>query len=99
MDISTTDSDGARIIHISGRLDTLTAPEFEEPLRRAIEEYPAVVLDCGQLDYVSSAGLRVLLAGQKAATASGHSLALSGVSDAVREVFDMTGFSDILNID
>ncbi|MDR3137005.1 MAG: STAS domain-containing protein [Coriobacteriales bacterium] len=99
MDISATDRDGAHIIHISGRLDTLTAPELEEPLRQAIEKYPAVVLDCERLDYVSSAGLRVLLTGQKTAIASGHSFALSGVSDAVHEVFDMTGFSDILQID
>jgi anti-anti-sigma factor len=98
MDISTTDSDGIYTLHISGRLDTLTAPAFEEPFAQALREHPTVVLDCAQLDYISSAGLRVLLAGQKLAAAAEHSLILSSVSDEVREVFDMTGFSNILTI-
>jgi anti-anti-sigma factor len=98
MDISVTESDGTQTLHVSGRLDTLTAPELEEPLRRVIEENPTVVVDCAQLDYISSAGLRVLLTGQKVANASGHSLAFSNVSDGVREIFEMTGFSDILTI-
>jgi anti-sigma B factor antagonist len=98
MDILITDSDGTRTLQVSGRLDTLTAPELEGPLKQAVEKYSEVVMDCAQLDYVSSAGVRVLLIGQKAADASGHSLALSNVSGDVREVFEMTGFSDILTI-
>jgi anti-anti-sigma factor len=83
---------------LSGRLDTLTAPRLEGPLLEALAANNSVVLDCAALEYVSSAGLRVLLAGQKAADAAGHNFELTAVSEDVLDVFDLTGFSDILTI-
>ncbi|MDR1089418.1 MAG: STAS domain-containing protein [Coriobacteriales bacterium] len=99
MEILSSDNDDTRTIRLSGRLDTLTAPELEGPLVEACESWQITVVDCEKLDYVSSAGLRVLLAGQKVASAKNHALRLINVSDGVREVFDITGFSRILSIE
>jgi anti-anti-sigma factor len=98
MDISATESEDAYTLHVSGRMDTLTALEVEEPLMRAIKEHPAVVFDCEQLDYIGSFGLRVLFAGQRTALGLNHSLVLSGVTGKVREIFDITGSSNFLTI-
>ena len=85
-------------LKIEGRLDTTTAPSLE----RVINELPADVtelkLDMNQLAYVSSAGLRVLLSAQKKMNKIG-SMKLTGVCEEVMEVFEMTGFSDILDIE
>jgi anti-sigma B factor antagonist len=98
VEIKINDTGDTRTVELSGRLDTLTAPEFEEPLRQACEQWQNIIIDCASLDYVSSAGLRVLLAGQKVADKYEHALALINVSADVREVFDITGFSRILDI-
>jgi anti-sigma B factor antagonist len=98
VEIRTSDTGDTRTIELLGRLDTLTAPEFEEPLSQACKQWQKTVINCAALDYVSSAGLRVLLAGQKLADQYEHSLALTNVSTDVREVFDITGFSRILTI-
>jgi anti-sigma B factor antagonist len=92
------DTGDTRSIRLVGRLDTLTSPKLEGPLKESCEQWQNIVVDCEKLDYVSSAGLRVLLTGQKAASGSEHSLTLINVSDGVREVFDITGFSRILSI-
>ncbi|MDR1422708.1 MAG: STAS domain-containing protein [Coriobacteriales bacterium] len=99
MEIRTHDSGNTRTLVLIGRLDALTSSDLEEPLRESCEQWGSTVIDCAQLDYVSSAGLRVLLTGQKAASKHEHKLTLTHVSDDVREVFDITGFSRILNID
>ena len=98
MTIERTQRDGATILTLSGRLDTITAPQLQEVLIPALEGGAKVVLDFAGLAYVSSAGLRVLLLGQKAATARGAAMALTGVSAEIMEVFDMTGFTDMLTI-
>jgi anti-sigma B factor antagonist len=99
VEITISDSGETRSIKLVGRLDTLTSPELEGPLKDSCEQWQNTVVDCEKLDYVSSAGLRVLLTGQKAAGNSKHSLILINVSDNVREVFDITGFSRILSIE
>ena len=85
-------------IALEGRLDTTTAPELEKELKAVIESADALVLDFGDLDYISSAGLRVLLSAHKAMSRKGG-MKVVNVNELVREVFDVTGFSDILTIE
>ena len=89
--------DGSKLtIAIEGRLDTSTAPKFQEEFVGAIGSADEIVLDFAGLAYVSSAGLRVLLMGQKAAKAKGAEMCVCNVSEEIMEVLDMTGFSDML---
>lgn len=84
-------------VALKGRLDTVTAPE----LQSALDQNAAateLVFDFSALDYISSAGLRVLLSANKKCMAAGGSLTITGANAVVKDVFDMTGFSDILNI-
>ena len=81
-----------------GRLDTTTAPEFEKAIRDGLEGTEELVLDLKNLEYISSAGLRVLLSSEKAMAGKG-SMKVRNVCAAVMEIFDITGFSDILTIE
>ena len=83
---------------VSGRLDTQTAPELENVLDDSIAGLKDLTFDMTNLEYVSSAGLRVILKAQKAMNAQG-SMKLTGVNDNIMEVFDITGFLDILTIE
>ena len=83
---------------VSGRLDTQTAPELENELDSILSGLKELVFDMTNLEYVSSAGLRVILKAQKAMNAQG-SMKLTGVNDSIMEVFDITGFLDILTIE
>lgn len=83
---------------LTGRLDTVTAPELEKALTELLPRADSLVLDMGSLEYISSAGLRVILKAYKALAAKGG-LKLTGVQEAVREVFDITGFSDFLDME
>ena len=83
---------------VSGRLDTQTAPELENELDSIISGIKELTFDMTNLEYVSSAGLRVILKAQKAMNAQG-SMKLTGVNDSIMEVFDITGFLDILTIE
>ena len=83
---------------LEGRLDTITAPELEAELKSALEGVTVLKLDLEKLEYISSAGLRVLLAAQKTMNKQG-SMVLSHVSDVVMEIFEVTGFSEILTIE
>ena len=83
---------------VSGRLDTQTAPELENELDAVISGLKELTFDMTNLEYVSSAGLRVILKAQKAMNAQG-SMKLTGVNDSIMEVFDITGFLDILTIE
>ena len=98
MTIDKTQENGKLILALHGRLDTITSPRLQEALIPALDEAKEVLLDFSNVAYISSAGLRVLLVGQKTANAKGASLSVSGVSEEVMEVLDMTGFSDILTI-
>ncbi len=82
---------------IAGRLDTSTAPELENELRD-LSGVKELVLDFAGLEYVSSAGLRVLLASQKTMNAQGK-MTIKNVNDTIMEVFEITGFADILTIE
>ena len=81
-----------------GRLDTTTAPQLEAVIDDCIAGIEEFVLDCSELEYVSSAGLRVILKTQKQMNMQGN-MKLIHVNDSIMEVFDITGFSDILTIE
>ena len=85
-------------IVIAGRLDTQTAPELEKELDTVFSGVQELIFDMTGLEYVSSAGLRVILKAQKIMNAQG-SMKLIGVNDSIMEVFDITGFLDILTIE
>ena len=89
--------DGATLtVNPEGRLDTVTAPEFESFLNEHIVGIDKLIINCEKLAYVSSAGLRVLLSMQKKL---GASMKLTNVCELVMEVFEMTGFAEILSIE
>lgn len=83
---------------LEGRLDTMTAPELEAELNKSLDGTDSLTLDFSKLEYISSAGLRVLLSAHKAMTPKGG-MKLTNVNDVVQEVFEVTGFSDILTIE
>lgn len=85
-------------IEIVGRLDTITAPVLEKTIDENIATVQMLILDLKGLEYISSAGLRVLLAAQKKMQKKG-SMVLTGVCEEVMEIFEMTGFADILTIE
>ena len=95
MNIQKTLSGAALTVALEGRLDTTTAQKLEEELRDGITR---LVFDVEKLEYISSAGLRVLLAMQKLMNQQGE-MVLQNVNEAVMEVFEVTGFSDILRIE
>ena len=83
---------------VKGRLETITAPELEAVVKNELGGVTELVLDFAELEYVSSAGLRVLLTAQKTMKAQG-AMKIVHVNEVVNEVFDITGFSDILTIE
>ena len=88
----------AATLIVSGRLDTQTAPELEKELDAVLPGLQDLTFDMTSLEYVTSAGLRVILKAQKVMNTQG-SMKLIGVNDSVMEVFDITGFLDILTIE
>ena len=85
-------------IALEGRLDTMTAPELEAALKESLDEAESLVLDFSKLEYISSAGLRVLLSAHKTMSGKGG-MKVTHVNEIVREVFEVTGFADILTIE
>lgn len=85
-------------IELIGRLDTTTAPDLDNELKDSLEGVTKIVFDFTKLEYISSAGLRVLLAAQKVMNKQGEMI-LTNVNDDVKEVFEITGFVDILTIE
>lgn len=98
MTITKTLEEGKLTVKVEGRLDTTTAPELEEELKCAIDEANELVFDLEGLEYLSSAGLRILLASQKKMTEKGG-MKVTNVNDVIMEIFEITGFSDILTIE
>ena len=86
------------VLMFSGRLDTNTAPVLEKTIREDIRENATLVLDMKELEYISSAGLRVLLSAQKRMQRNG-AMKLIHVCEIVKEVLELTGFADILDIE
>ena len=84
-------------VALEGRLDTTTAPELEAALKESLDGVAALTIDLEKLEYISSAGLRVLLSAQKIMNRQGE-MKLVKVNEAIMEIFEVTGFSDILTI-
>ena len=97
MIIKTEKTESKMIVQVAGRLDTTTAPEFEQKVKENIEGVTELDIDFTDLEYISSAGLRVLLSAQKIMNEQGD-MVITGANETVKEIFDITGFSDILNI-
>ena len=97
MNINIEKENGVTVIKIEGRLDTTTAPELENAINAEGDALKSLVLDFKGVDYISSAGLRVLLTAQKKMNAQGY-MELINVGETVMDVFEMTGFADILVI-
>ena len=85
-------------IALEGRLDTMTAPELETELKQSMDGVDSLILDFSKLDYISSAGLRVLLSAHKVMSAK-NGMKIKNVNEIVQEVFEVTGFADILTIE
>ena len=92
-------NEGAKLtLALEGRLDTTTAPQLEAEVKSALTNVTELVLDFSQLEYLSSAGLRVILAAQKIMNKQGK-MVIRHVNETIQEVFEVTGFSDILTIE
>ena len=98
MNIQKTVTGTTLTVNLEGRLDTTTAPQLEGELRSSIDGLTGLVIDLEKLDYISSAGLRVLLAMQKIMNRQGE-MRIRNANETVMEVFEVTGFSDILTIE
>lgn len=85
-------------VALDGRLDTVSAPEFEAVVRNELAGVESLILEFKKLQYTSSAGLRVILLAQKAMNKQGQ-MTLKNVADSVMEVFEMTGLADLLTIE
>ena len=91
--------DGTNLeIALEGRLDTMTAPELEKELNASLDAAETLTLDFANLDYISSAGLRVLLSAHKVMSTKGG-MKVTHANEIVKEVFEVTGFADILTIE
>lgn len=98
MDITKKQEENKLTIALDGRLDTVTAPQLEGELRTAVNGISELVFDLSKLEYVSSAGLRVLLSAQKVMNRQG-SMTVCHVKPEIMEIFEVTGFVDLLNIE
>ncbi len=97
MNIKIEKVDNSTVFKLDGRLDTVTAPELENAINNEGEALENLVLDFGGINYISSAGLRVLLGAQKKMNVQG-SMELINVSEDVMDILEMTGFADVLVI-
>ncbi len=98
MNIAKNQNGSTLTIGLEGRLDTTTSPQLENELRTALDGISELILDLEKLDYISSAGLRVLLSAQKVMNRQGK-MVIRSVKPEIMEIFDVTGFVDILNIE
>ncbi len=97
MTIDKTLNGGELTIALGGRLDTTTAPELEKELKASLDGVTGLIFDLDGLEFISSAGLRVLLFAQKKMNAQGE-MRVINASEPIMEIFEVTGFSDILTI-
>ena len=98
MEIITNKNESFCEIALIGRLDTTTAPQFEAEINSSLDGVTELVLNFEKLEYISSAGLRVILAAQKIMNGKGK-MVIKNVCEDIQEVFEITGFSDILTIE
>jgi len=100
VDIIKTMDSGIVTLTLSGRLDTLTSGELAKELDELFaDNVPNIVFNFEQLDYVSSAGLRVLLSAQKKVSSAGATMKITGANDNIKEIFEITGFSSFMTIE
>ena len=98
MDINKTHDNGTTVISVSGRVDTTTTPMLENEIKASYDECSTLVIDFEDVKYISSAGLRILLSAHKVMSKK-SGLKVINVNDEIMEIFDITGFSAILNIE
>ncbi|MBR6352598.1 MAG: STAS domain-containing protein [Oscillospiraceae bacterium] len=98
LEIKKSTEEGKALFTLEGRLDTITAPDLEKELKAGLDGVSELTLDFEKLDYISSAGLRVLLSTQKVMARQGQ-LKIVHVNDTIMEIFEVTGFSEILTIE
>ena len=98
MTIETSREQEKLCLKVKGRLDTMTSPQLDKEVETNLKGTELLTMDLSELDYVSSAGLRVLLSAHKSMTKQGGSMVVRAVSVEVQEVFTITGFSEILTI-
>jgi len=98
MNIKKTQNGTELTLELSGRLDTVTSPELEAELKQSLAGVTELVFDIAELDYISSAGLRILLSAQKIMNKQGE-MTIRNANAAIMAVFEVTGFMDILNIE
>ena len=98
MDVKVSMLNQCSIIHVNGRLDTITAGDFESKILSHILPKVRLVIDCSSLDYISSTGLRVFLVAQKKVSETGGKLKLCSLQPNIKEIFDISGFSSIFSI-
>lgn len=99
MEITIIQENGTTTVNIAGRLDTVTSPELDKAVKPHIGTGASIVFDCDKMVYVSSSGLRVVLATHKQVTAAGGRFMVKNLNAEVKSVFDLTGFSRILAIE
>lgn len=99
MEIVVNANNGSKMLEVEGRIDTTTAPEFEKKLLEELSGTSSIRINLEKVVYVSSAGLRAFLNGQKYCNKNGIEMSLFNVADTVMEVFEMTGFIDILSVE
>ena len=98
LNITKTAENNALTLALEGRLDTVTAPQLESELKASLEGVKALTMDLSKLEYISSAGLRVLLSAQKQMNKQGE-MKVINAGETIMEIFEVTGFSDILTIE
>lgn len=98
MEIKKTTNNDEVTVSLTGRLDTVTAPQLEQEIKNSITGVTKLVLDFTELEYISSAGLRVLLMAQKTMNKQG-SMIIKNVNETIMEVFEITGFADVLTVE
>lgn len=99
MNVIVTDCESYVRLIVEGRVDTNTSPQLQQAILNAFQKNKDVVVDFLNVPYISSAGLRALLIGQKTAASKGGSMKLTNVSETVMDILNMTGFSKILKIE
>lgn len=98
MNINKTNDGASLMIELEGRLDTISAPQLEAELKKSVTGIAVLVFDFEKLEYLSSAGLRVLLSAQKVMNRQGE-MKIKNVNDTIMDIFEVTGFSEILTIE
>ena len=98
MNIKKTQNGTELVFELSGRLDTVTSPQLEAELKQSLAGITKLVFDIAELDYISSAGLRILLSAQKVMNKQGD-MTVRNANSEIMDVFEVTGFIDILNIE